>query len=83
MFCLLHKMDLVDASRRKSVYAARVNELRRKSENIAITPFATSIWDETLYRVSAPSPRFDRISGGIVDPSTIPQTRPGLGSSIL
>ncbi|PWN46269.1 hypothetical protein IE81DRAFT_2360 [Ceraceosorus guamensis] len=50
VFCLLHKMDLVDATRRKSVYAARVNELRRKSEDIAISPFATSIWDETLYR---------------------------------
>lgn len=45
-------MDLVDASRRRSVYASRVAELRRKSEGKTITPFATSIWDETLYRVS-------------------------------
>jgi Ras-related GTP-binding protein A/B len=51
VFCLLHKMDLVDASRRHSVYASRVEELRKKSEGLAINCFATSIWDETIYKV--------------------------------
>ncbi|EPQ32222.1 uncharacterized protein PFL1_00419 [Pseudozyma flocculosa PF-1] len=66
VFCLLHKMDLVDPSRRRAVYASRVKELRRKSKEVALTTgagakssnsagfrincFATSIWDETLYR---------------------------------
>lgn len=57
-------MDLVDSSRRRAVYASRVKELRRKSKEVAqaaakggspgfrIQCFATSIWDETLYRVS-------------------------------
>lgn len=50
VFCLLHKMDLVDASRRRSVYASRVEELRKKSEGTQINCFATSIWDETIYK---------------------------------
>lgn len=51
VFCLLHKMDLVDASRRRSVYATRVEELKKKSEGTRINCFATSIWDETIYKV--------------------------------
>lgn len=61
VFCLLHKMDLVDKSRRASVYSQRVKELRRKSKEVAqaagsgkegfrVHCFATSIWDESLYR---------------------------------
>lgn len=72
VFCLLHKMDLVDKSRRAAVYSARVKELRRKSREVAqaaqasagkpgkavgqgadgfrVHCFATSIWDESLYR---------------------------------
>lgn len=64
VFCLLHKMDLVDKSRRASVYSSRVKELRRKSREVAqaagsasmgsegfrVHCFATSIWDESLYR---------------------------------
>lgn len=53
VFCLIHKMDLVDASKRRPVYAARVDELRRKSEGTTIRCFGTSIWDETLYKVRA------------------------------
>ncbi|SPO19879.1 related to GTR1 - GTP-binding protein [Ustilago trichophora] len=66
VFCLLHKMDLVDKSRRAAVYSSRVKELRRKSAEVAqaaassrgaegkhgfrVHAFATSIWDESLYR---------------------------------
>jgi len=52
VFCLLHKMDLVEASRRRSVYASRVEELRKKSQGSTIHCFATSIMDETIYKVS-------------------------------
>lgn len=51
--CLLHKMDLVDASRRRDVYAQRVRELRSKARDLGepdLTCYGTSIWDETLYR---------------------------------
>ncbi|GAC97817.1 hypothetical protein PHSY_005405 [Pseudozyma hubeiensis SY62] len=61
VFCLLHKMDLIDATRRAGVYSSRVKELRRKSREVAqaaggkgegfrVNCFATSIWDESLYR---------------------------------
>lgn len=59
VFCLLHKMDLVDKARRREVYGERVRELRRKSrevlgggkgEGFRVHCFATSIWDESLYR---------------------------------
>ncbi|SNX81543.1 related to GTR1 - GTP-binding protein [Melanopsichium pennsylvanicum] len=64
VFCLLHKMDLVDKDRRAKVYSDRVKELRRKSREVAqaaggvkvavdgfkVNSFATSIWDESLYR---------------------------------
>jgi Ras-related GTP-binding protein A/B len=52
VFCLLHKMDLVEAPRRRSVYASRVEELRKKSVGSTIHCFATSIMDETIYKVS-------------------------------
>jgi hypothetical protein len=55
VFCLLHKMDLVEANRRRSVYASRVEELRKKSQGSTIHCFATSIMDETIYKVSLPS----------------------------
>lgn len=61
VFCLLHKMDLIDKGRRAGVYSSRVKELRRKSREVAqaaggkgegfrVHCFATSIWDESLYR---------------------------------
>lgn len=43
-------MDLVDASRRRLVYASRIEELQKKSEPTRINCFATSIWDETIYK---------------------------------
>lgn len=66
VFCLLHKMDLIEPSRRCDIYKRRVADLRRKTREVlsehASSPsvpsqvrlrcFATSIWDATLYRVS-------------------------------
>ena len=65
VFCLLHKMDLIEPSRRCDIYKSRVADLRRKTREVlaehASSPnvpdrvhlrcFATSIWDATLYRV--------------------------------
>ncbi|WFD42624.1 GTP-binding protein gtr1 [Malassezia psittaci] len=64
VFCLLHKMDLIEPSRRCDIYKRRVADLRRKTREVlsehASSPsvpnqlrlrcFATSIWDATLYR---------------------------------
>lgn len=65
VFCLLHKMDLIEPSRRCSLYRSRVADLRKKarevlamhasspnaSDHVRLHCFATSIWDATLYRV--------------------------------
>ncbi|WFD29333.1 GTP-binding protein gtr1 [Malassezia sp. CBS 17886] len=65
VFCLLHKMDLVEPARRRELYMSRVADLRKKTREVlrahASSPdardelrlhcFATSIWDATLYRV--------------------------------
>lgn len=51
--CLLHKMDLIDSSRRKEIYTDRVNQLHSKAAELDITQIrccGTSIWDESLYR---------------------------------
>lgn len=65
VFCLLHKMDLIEPSRRKNIYMTRVADLRKKArevlnEHASSSPhaahaihlrcYATSIWDATLYK---------------------------------
>jgi len=64
VFCLLHKMDLIEPSRRRDIYRRRVADLRKKTREVmqehASSPlardvihlqcFATSIWDATLYK---------------------------------
>ncbi|CAG8506185.1 2090_t:CDS:2 [Acaulospora morrowiae] len=50
VFCLIHKMDLVQEEMRHRVFEARLNELNTRSEPVKITAFATSIWDESLYK---------------------------------
>ncbi|KAF8540816.1 Gtr1/RagA G protein conserved region-domain-containing protein [Trichophaea hybrida] len=53
VFCLIHKMDLVQAELRERLYQERSVVLREKSMGMDITTFATSIWDETLYKAWA------------------------------
>ncbi|CAG8670464.1 1357_t:CDS:2, partial [Acaulospora colombiana] len=43
-------MDLVEDERRTQVFSERINELITRSLPLEITGFATSIWDESLYR---------------------------------
>lgn len=51
IFCLIHKMDLVQEEQRDSIFREREAELKRRSLPLDITCFRTSIWDETLYKV--------------------------------
>ncbi|KAM6949016.1 ras-related GTP-binding protein A-like [Aplochiton taeniatus] len=50
VFCLVHKMDLVQEDQRDLIFKEREAELRRLSGTLACTCFRTSIWDETLYK---------------------------------
>lgn len=50
IFCLIHKMDLVQEDQRDLIFDERETELRCRSLPLEITCFRTSIWDETLYK---------------------------------
>lgn len=50
VFCLIHKMDLVQEDQRDIVFQARKEVLKARSMPINCTCFRTSIWDETLYK---------------------------------
>jgi len=50
VFCLIHKMDLVQDDQRDMIYMERQDDLKRLSKPLECTCFATSIWDETLYK---------------------------------
>ena len=52
VFLLVHKMDLVRAPQRRVVLDKRARELRQVSGEILVTTFGTSIYDESLYKVS-------------------------------
>lgn len=53
IFCLIHKMDLVQIELRGRLKDERSRILRDQSKGMEITCFATSIWDETLYKAWA------------------------------
>eukprot|EP00061_Rhincodon_typus_P015040 g42493.t1 len=50
IFCLVHKMDLVQEDQRDLIFKEREDDLRRLSRPLECTCFRTSIWDETLYK---------------------------------
>ena len=61
IYVLIHKMDLVVPSARESVYDERVRLVKQKTAEyvasvggdiagVDLTPFATSIWDQSLYK---------------------------------
>ncbi|XP_017876705.1 ras-related GTP-binding protein A [Ceratina calcarata] len=50
IFCLVHKMDLVQEDQRDLIFREREEDLKRLSLPLDCTCFRTSIWDETLYR---------------------------------
>ncbi|KAJ8031219.1 Ras-related GTP-binding protein A [Holothuria leucospilota] len=49
IFCLIHKMDLVQEDQREQIFRQREDDLKRLSKPLECTCFRTSIWDETLY----------------------------------
>ncbi|EFX83628.1 ras-related GTP-binding protein A [Daphnia pulex] len=50
IFCLIHKMDLVQEDQRDLIFREREENLQRLSKPLDCTCFRTSIWDETLYK---------------------------------
>lgn len=50
VFCLIHKMDLIQEDERDQVFKDREAYLRKLSPDREIVCFRTSIWDETLYK---------------------------------
>lgn len=53
VFCLIHKMDLIQTNEQKKLFEDRQSRLTGLTEEISkrsCTCFATSIWDETLYK---------------------------------
>jgi len=67
VFCLIHKMDLIqNEDERVTTFEERATEVRKMADPLRITVFATSIWDETLYKawsaiVYALVPNVDRL----------------------
>eukprot|EP00041_Stephanoeca_diplocostata_P009350 m.144102 g.144102 ORF g.144102 m.144102 type:complete len:244 (-) comp17704_c0_seq14:297-1028(-) len=50
VFCLIHKMDLIQEDQRDLIFSEREAELKRRSMPMDVVCFKTSIWDETLYK---------------------------------
>lgn len=50
IFCLIHKMDLVQEDQRDLIFKERERDLKRLSLPLDCICFRTSIWDETLYK---------------------------------
>jgi len=50
IFCLVHKMDLLEEDQREFVFAERAEDLKKLSKPLECSCFGTSIWDETLYK---------------------------------
>jgi Ras-related GTP-binding protein A/B len=53
VFALVHKMDLVQAAYRDQLFQERSRQIRDRSAGFETDCFATSIWDETLYKAWA------------------------------
>ena len=50
IFILLHKMDLIAVEDRQRAFNERQTQIKARSQVFKMKIFATSIWDETLYR---------------------------------
>lgn len=50
IFCLVHKMDLIQEDHRDVVFTSKQEDLKKLSKPLDCTCFRTSIWDETLYK---------------------------------
>jgi len=50
VFCLVHKMDLIQEDQRDLMFEEREATLKKLSQPLDCVCFRTSIWDETLYK---------------------------------
>lgn len=67
LFCLFHKMDLVQEELRESLFFERETILRQVSHMFNdIVVLGTSIWDETLYKVPYPNSSWLIFAGMVV-----------------
>lgn len=53
VFCLVHKMDLVQGEHRERIYEERCKMISARTEGMSLETFASSIWDQTLYKAWA------------------------------
>ena len=53
VFCLIHKMDLIQPEYQDDLAAERGNIIRERSHGLSIETFASSIWNQSLYRAWA------------------------------
>ena len=53
IFCLIHKMDLIQNEHRQRLYEERSNLILARSEGLKIETYASSIWDQSLYKAWA------------------------------
>jgi Ras-related GTP-binding protein A/B len=50
VFCLIHKMDLIQLDQQDNVFLERKSNLDKMSKPLSCACFPTSIWDESLYK---------------------------------
>ena len=50
VFCLIHRIDLIQEEQRDKVFRKKREKMQLLSSPKNVTYFATSIWDETLYK---------------------------------
>ena len=53
VFCLIHKMDLIQPEHQERLAEERSNFIREKSHGLKVDTFASSIWNQSLYRAWA------------------------------
>jgi Ras-related GTP-binding protein A/B len=53
VFCLIHKLDLIQNEHRLRIYEERSLLIRSRSEHFKIDTFGSSIWDQSLYKAWA------------------------------
>lgn len=53
VFCLVHKLDLIQNEHRQRIFEERATLIKSRSEDFDIIAFGSSIWDQSLYKAWA------------------------------
>jgi Ras-related GTP-binding protein A/B len=53
VFCLIHKMDLIQHEHREHLYLERAQLVKDRSDGFDLETFASTIWDESIYKAWA------------------------------